>query len=472
MFETETMAELCLKQGLLRDALLIYRRLLASASDQSTRARHARRIAELERRDGEGQRPRSPSEPAAARPAPALQEQHDDQQVTLKWLLPLGTPTPALQILVLRRDSSASRGAPHGPPGAGHRQLDPVHPGGTRCAPRQASWTASASSPGAAGAPAPRLNSTLLRFRAGGASIALRHRVLWEVAAMFTGIITPRHPLRNDAGDEPRCAPLVDDQIKHGVDGLVPVGTTGESPTLNLEDARSGSSRSWSRPRAAVPVIAGPGRTPPTRPSTLSQEGAQGRRRRHAAGYALTQPPHPGRLYRHFKAFVEAVPLPTTFTRPGPHLVRSAARDGGAGWPSWRPSWSEQGATGNLQRASQIIARTGDRLVVLSGDDATAFPLFAVGARGVISVVSNVAPADMSAMWDAFAAGDWNKARELHYKLLPLGEGLFVEPNPTPVKAALAMMGRISEDVRPPLYPLSAGHREKLRGMLADLKLV
>jgi 4-hydroxy-tetrahydrodipicolinate synthase len=78
----------------------------------------------------------------------------------------------------------------------------------------------------------------------------------------------------------------------------------------------------------------------------------------------------------------------------------------------------------------------------------------------------------MSAMWDAAAAGDWKKARELHYKLLPLGEGLFVEPNPTPAKAALAMMGRISEEVRPPLYPLSAGQREKLRGMLADLKLV
>lgn len=117
MFETETMAELCLKQGLVRDALLIYRRLLAGASDEPTRARHARRVADLEQRDGDTKR----AEAAAASPAPApgpapglapprpateLQERHDDHQVTLEWRLPLGTPTPALQILVLRRDAS------------------------------------------------------------------------------------------------------------------------------------------------------------------------------------------------------------------------------------------------------------------------------------------------------------------------------------------------------------------------------
>jgi len=109
---------------------------------------------------------------------------------------------------------------------------------------------------------------------------------------------------------------------------------------------------------------------------------------------------------------------------------------------------------------------------VLSGDDATAFPLFALGARGVISVVSNVAPKEMSAMWDAAAAGDWQKARELHYKLLPLGEGLFVEANPVPVKAALAMMGRLADELRPPLYPLAEQHRDKLRGTLRDLRLL
>ncbi|HET6147482.1 MAG TPA: hypothetical protein VFH68_08095 [Polyangia bacterium] len=104
MFETETMAELCLRQGLVRDALLIYRRLLASAADEPTRARHARRVAELEQPDREASRV-DPAEPAGTS-ATELQEQHDDQQVTLRWRLPSGTPTPALQILVLRRDAS------------------------------------------------------------------------------------------------------------------------------------------------------------------------------------------------------------------------------------------------------------------------------------------------------------------------------------------------------------------------------
>jgi 4-hydroxy-tetrahydrodipicolinate synthase len=131
-------------------------------------------------------------------------------------------------------------------------------------------------------------------------------------------------------------------------------------------------------------------------------------------------------------------------------------------------------ATGSTTRASQILARTGDRLAVLSGDDASAFPIFALGGRGVISVVSNVAPRDFSAMWDAAAAGDWNKARELHFKMMPLSEGLFVEANPVPVKAALAMVtsGRIADELRPPLYPLGEPHREKLRGILRDLRLL
>jgi hypothetical protein len=108
MFETETMAELCLKQGLVRDALLIYRRLMDSASDEPTRARHARRVAELEAERGAGAGQPGPVEGSAnqARPATDIQEHHDDQQVTLQWRLPAGTSSPALQILVLRRDAS------------------------------------------------------------------------------------------------------------------------------------------------------------------------------------------------------------------------------------------------------------------------------------------------------------------------------------------------------------------------------
>jgi 4-hydroxy-tetrahydrodipicolinate synthase len=103
---------------------------------------------------------------------------------------------------------------------------------------------------------------------------------------------------------------------------------------------------------------------------------------------------------------------------------------------------------------------------VISGDDATTMPLYAVGARGVISVVSNVAPRWMAEMWDAVKANDWAKARELHFRLQPLTELLFADPSPTPVKSALALMGRIADEIRAPLYPLAGAAREKLRARL------
>src|SRR5207253_9983853 len=121
------------------------------------------------------------------------------------------------------------------------------------------------------------------------------------------------------------------------------------------------------------------------------------------------------------------------------------------------------GRSATAVRGTRCPAPVPSRSVVTSGDDATAFPLFALGGKGVISVVSNVTPADMAAMWDAAAAGRWERARELHYKLLPLSEGLFIESNPVPVKSALAMMGRIADELRPPLYPLAGPNREKVR---------
>ena len=177
-------------------------------------------------------------------------------------------------------------------------------------------------------------------------------------------------------------------------------------------------------------------------------------------------------LYNHFKAIVEAVPLPSILYNVPGRTACDLLPETIARLAELPAVVGVKEATASLLRASQIVARVGDRLKLLSGDDATAFPLFAVGGRGVISVVSNVAPALMSAMWDAAAAGKWDEARKLHYRLLPLGEGLFVEANPIPVKAALAMMGRIADEIRPPLYPLAAQYRDKLRAQLKDLGLV
>jgi 4-hydroxy-tetrahydrodipicolinate synthase len=221
-----------------------------------------------------------------------------------------------------------------------------------------------------------------------------------------------------------------------------------------------------------VPVIAGTGSNSTRETIELSQAA----RRVGADGLLLVTPYYnrPGQehLYRHFKSVIQAVPLPTVLYNVPSRTACDLLPETIARLCEVPEVVGVKEATGSVLRASQILARVGDRLAVLSGDDAAAFPLFALGGRGVISVVSNVAPAEMSAMWDAAAAGDWNKARELHYKLLPLSEGLFVEANPVPVKAALAMMGRIADELRPPLYPLADAHRDKLRGMLRDLRLV
>jgi 4-hydroxy-tetrahydrodipicolinate synthase len=120
-------------------------------------------------------------------------------------------------------------------------------------------------------------------------------------------------------------------------------------------------------------------------------------------------------------------------------------------------------ATGNLVRGSDLIAKVGDRMAVLSGDDGTSFPLYACGSRGVISVVSNVAPRAMSDMWDAVKAGDWDRARKRHFELRVLNAMLFAEPSPSPTKAALSLLGRCSTEVRLPLVPASAGLVDQLR---------
>jgi 4-hydroxy-tetrahydrodipicolinate synthase len=290
---------------------------------------------------------------------------------------------------------------------------------------------------------------------------------------MFTGVITALvTPLRGDAVDEEALRRLCDEQIAGGVDGLVPVGTTGESPTLTNEEHLRVIQLVVEATKKRVPVIAGTG----SNSTRETIEMSVAARKVGADGLLLVTPYYnrPGQehLYRHFKAVVEAAPLPSVLYNVPGRTACDLLPETIARLAELPQVVAVKEATGSVLRASQILSRTGDRITVLSGDDATAFPLFALGARGVISVVSNVAPKQMSAMWDAAAAGDWNKARELHYRLLPLGEGLFVEANPIPVKTALAMMGRIAEEIRPPLYPLAPQYRDKLQAQLKELGLL
>jgi 4-hydroxy-tetrahydrodipicolinate synthase len=290
---------------------------------------------------------------------------------------------------------------------------------------------------------------------------------------MFTGAITALvTPFRGDKLDEEALRRLVDEQIAAGIDGLVPTGTTGESPTLTNEEHLRVIQVVVEAAKKRVPVIAGTGSNS-TREAIEMSEAAK---RVGADGLLLVTPyynrPGQDHLYRHFKAVIEAARLPSVLYNVPGRTACDLLPETIAKLAELPEVVGVKEATASALRASQILARVGDRVAVLSGDDATAFPLYALGARGVISVVSNVAPALMAGMWDAAAAGDWKRARDIHYKLLPLGEGLFVEANPIPVKAALAMMGRIAEEIRPPLYPLAAQHRDKLRAELRDAGLL
>lgn len=291
---------------------------------------------------------------------------------------------------------------------------------------------------------------------------------------MFTGVYTALvTPFRRGVVDEDALRALVEDQIANGIDGLVPVGTTGESPTLTFEEHIRVVELVVQVTQKRVPVIAGTGANATQEAIELSLAA----RKVGADGMLQVTPyynrPSQDGLFRHFKAIVEACPLPTILYnvpgRTGCDLLPDTVARLAAEVPH---IVGIKEATGSTLRASQILARVPSSFVVMSGDDAAAYPLYTLGGKGVISVVSNVAPAEMAEMWDAAAAGKWDRARELHFKLLPLSEGLFIESNPVPVKSALAMMGRIADELRPPLFPLVGPNREKVRAFMTQVGLL
>jgi 4-hydroxy-tetrahydrodipicolinate synthase len=284
---------------------------------------------------------------------------------------------------------------------------------------------------------------------------------LATIEGCLTALVTP---FRDGKVDFDRLVKLIDWQIEQGVDGIVAVGTTGESATLDAEEHIAVVAATVKAVRGRVPVVAGAGGNATTEALELTRasEAVGADALLHVTPY-YNRPNQEG-LFRHFEAIAKSTKLPIILynvpTRTSCDLltetvVRLADLDNVVGIKD---------ATGNLVRGSELIARVGDRLVVLSGDDGTAFPLYALGARGVISVVANVAPRAMSDMWDAVNAGDWARGKQRHYELRTLNQLLFSEPSPAPTKAALALLGRCSTDVRLPLVSATAALVEQLRG--------
>ena len=290
---------------------------------------------------------------------------------------------------------------------------------------------------------------------------------------MFRGAITALvTPFKNEKVDEAALRELIEFQIANGIDGLVPCGTTGESPTLSHDEHDRVIEITIDAAKKRVPVIAGTGSNSTTEALRLTRHAYEA-----GADGALIACPYYNKptqegLYRHYQLIAKSVPLPIIpYNIPGrtgvnmsPELMaRLAEIDNIVGVKE---------ASGSLKQMNDVLDLCGPEFDVLSGDDGFTLPLMAIGGKGVISVASNIVPADMAAMVDAAEAGDFAAARALHAKMSPLFDVLFIEVNPIPVKAALALMGRIVCEYRLPLCPLAPANHEKLKAALTRYGLI
>ncbi|NQU11147.1 4-hydroxy-tetrahydrodipicolinate synthase [bacterium] len=288
----------------------------------------------------------------------------------------------------------------------------------------------------------------------------------------YTALVTPFTADGNV--DEHRLRDLVESQVAAGVDGLVPCGTTGESPTLSHEEHDRVIEVVLAVAKGRCPVIAGTGSNATDEAITLTRHAQQvGARASLQVAPYYNRPTQAG-LDAHFRAIAEAVDLPLILYnipgRCGVDIANETTARLRHDLPDRIVGLKE--ATGNVDRVSQLRAAVDDGFVILSGDDSLTLPMMSVGAVGVISVASNVAPREVTEMVHAALAGDWARARNLHARLYPLFKDLFVETSPVPVKAALAMMGRIDERCRLPLVPLAAAHRDRLCRTLREQGLI
>ncbi|HEY3857539.1 MAG TPA: 4-hydroxy-tetrahydrodipicolinate synthase [Verrucomicrobiae bacterium] len=284
------------------------------------------------------------------------------------------------------------------------------------------------------------------------------------LSGTYTALVTP---FRDGKVDFPALKKLIDLQVRGGVDGIVPVGTTGESPTLDYKEHIEVIARSVEFAAGRIHVMAGTGGNSTSEAVHLTQEAEKA-----GADSSLQVAPYYNKptqegLYRHFLEISRVTRLPLVLysipSRCGIEIGVETVRRLASATPR---IIGIKEAGGNADRVSQLRAALGRKFSILSGDDALTLPFMSVGAHGVVSVASNVAPKQVSRMVKAFAEGDTAGALKLHEQLHPMFRDLFIESNPAPVKAALGMMGLIEDECRLPLAPLSEKSRTVLKATL------
>ena len=285
---------------------------------------------------------------------------------------------------------------------------------------------------------------------------------------MFTGTYTAIvTPFRDGKIDELALEHLIKAQIKARVDGIVPVGTTGESPTVSFEEHIRIIDFTVKAAAGKIKVLAGTGGNSTDEAIYLTkaaeESGADGSLQ--VAPY-YNKPTQEG-LFQHFRSIAKNTKLPIIlYSIPGRCGVEIGIETTQRLARECKNIIGIKEAGGNSDRVSQLRAALGEKFIILCGDDSLTLPFMSVGAQGVISVASNVIPREVSQMVTLFATGKTSAARKIHQKFYPLFKDLFIETNPVPVKAALAMMGKIDEEYRLPLVKMSAKNREVLKATL------
>jgi 4-hydroxy-tetrahydrodipicolinate synthase len=292
-----------------------------------------------------------------------------------------------------------------------------------------------------------------------------------QIFGCGTALVTPFQA--DGSLDEPALRALVEWQVEHGIDFLVPCGTTGETPTLTSDEVRRVIETTVKVAAGRVPIVGG-ATSNNTRDAV---EKAKAVAAISGVDAILTATPYYNKptqegLYQHFKAIAEAVGKPLILYnvpgRTGANLEPATlGRLAGL-----RNVLGVKEASGNMTQIADVFQHVPETFQVFSGDDALTLPVIALGGVGIISVASNEIPRKMAEMTRAALAGEWALARKLHRRYFALMQANFIESNPIPVKAALAMMGRIKENYRLPLAPMKKENRAKLEKLLLELELV
>jgi len=286
----------------------------------------------------------------------------------------------------------------------------------------------------------------------------------------ITAIVTPFDA--NGAIDEKSFRELVNFQIDNGVSGIVPCGTTGESPTLSYEEHNRVVNIAIQEARGRVPIIAGTGSNATDEAVALTQHAHES-----GADYSLQVAPYYNKptqkgFYEHFMTIADAVDIPLIIYNIPGRTGKNIETDTLLLLAEHKNIVGVKEASGSIPQIMDVISRRPEGFTVLSGDDNITLPVIALGGDGVISVASNIAPKQVSEMVNDALKGSWSEGRRQHYHLLPFFKALFLETNPIPIKTALAMKGVLQEVFRSPLCVMEPKNREQLKTVLESLNIL